>query len=213
MSIEINSASDLNYDVYKDSVPHFVRMTGPESYDYQFRTYPPLAAFLRQCWVESGNIYSHDAAMLALEGQDLVALSIAFPGSEYYPRYRSLRGVISTLIKRGESSQEEVAERGARVEHASYLNAHVPDDVYYLMTLATSESVRGKGLGRQLLEQRIQIAREGKYRSFHLDVLSNNPAVDFYRSFGFEVAAELIAPIPFKLGAIPMELRMKMDLR
>jgi len=213
VSIELISASDVNYDVYKDSVPHFIRMTGPESYDYQFNTYPPLATFLRQCWVETENIYSHDAATLALEGPDLVGLSIAFPGSAYYPRYRSLRGVISTLIKRGDSSHEEVAERRARVEQASYLNAHVPDDVYYLMTLATSESFRGKGLGRQLLEAHIQIAREGKYRAFHLDVLSNNPAVGFYRSFGFEVAAELIAPIPFKLGAIPMELRMKIDLR
>ena len=45
-------------------------------------------------------------------------------------------------------------------------------------------------------------------RGVQLDVLSDNPAVDFYRSFGLDCLVESTAPIPFAAG-VPTELRME----
>ena len=41
-----------------------------------------------------------------------------------------------------------------------------------------------------------------------LDVLSDNPAVDFHRSFGLDCLVESTAPIPFA-ASVPAELRME----
>ncbi|MEM8745378.1 MAG: hypothetical protein AAGF91_01655, partial [Actinomycetota bacterium] len=58
-----------------------------------------------------------------------------------------------------------------------------------------------------LLRHALDQARSNGASGLQLDVLSDNPAVDFYRAHGLEVLVESKAPIPFENG-VPIELRM-----
>ena len=95
---------------------------------------------------------------------------------------------------------------------ASYLNAAIPSSVYYIHALAVKESQRGKGIGAKLLQHAIDKAKQAGLRALHLDVLSDNPAVVFYRSLGFDCLVETTAPVPLQHG-VPMEMRMAIDFR
>ena len=69
----------------------------------------------------------------------------------------------------------------------------------------------GELLGYQLIDNAISKARDAGYAKFQLDVLSDNPAVGFYRSVGLELLAETTAPKPAAFG-VPPEYRMGMRL-
>ena len=58
---------------------------------------------------------------------------------------------------------------------------------------------------------RQEAARPWCCRELQLEVLSDNPAVGFYRCFGLEVLAETRAPQPTEFG-VPPELRMGIRL-
>ena len=84
-------------------------------------------------------------------------------------------------------------------------------DTYYIHALSVKPEYRGKRVGYHLIDNAISKAREQGYVRFQLDVLSDNPAVEFYRAVGLEVLAETCAPKPAAFG-VPPEYRMGMDL-
>lgn len=196
-----------------DDITALVRMTGPESYDYIFGTDGLLDAYVRRAWAETGNLYGHDAATLALDGDALVGIEIGYPGTEYYLRHKGMASIGADMARSGEVPFEKLLAVGQRAEKASYLNSHVPDDVYYLMTLAVPPEQRGRGIGKRLLLNAIDRARENGFRALHLDVLSNNPAVGLYLSAGLTCAAEIVAPDLNRDHGIPMEMRMTINLQ
>lgn len=71
-----------------------------------------------------------------------------------------------------------------------YLIPSVPKDVYYLQFLSVKPELRGKGLGKLLLSNAFDRAREKGYRACQLDVSGDTPAVDFYRHMGMETISE-----------------------
>ena len=61
----------------------------------------------------------------------------------------------------------------------------------YLEDLVVTESFRGKGLGRRLLDTIVQQARDADARRVVWQVLDwNKPAIGFYKSLGAEMPAE-----------------------
>lgn len=56
----------------------------------------------------------------------------------------------------------------------------------------------------------IEAARGAGLRGLHLDVLSDNPAVGFYRARGMVCLAEAVAPEPLRQG-VPMEMRTALE--
>ena len=59
----------------------------------------------------------------------------------------------------------------------------------------------------ELLSQAMSRAKEEGFRGLQLDVLSDNPAVNFYQSMGLELLVESLAPKPNAAG-VPAEYRM-----
>jgi ribosomal protein S18 acetylase RimI-like enzyme len=108
-----------------------------------------------------------------------------------------------------EANKEHLAGLGRRIFECSWLNPVIPEDVYYVHALAVTEGHRGEGIGAALLRNAIDHAQEIELKGLQLDVLSGNPAVDFYRSFGLEVLVESTVPSAFAKG-VPTELRMGM---
>ncbi|HEV7735153.1 MAG TPA: GNAT family N-acetyltransferase, partial [Candidatus Binatia bacterium] len=98
-----------------------------------------------------------------------------------------------------------------RADRASYLNPFVPPSAYYVLALAVAPHLRGTGLGARLLSHAMERGRRNGCRQLHLDVLSDNPAVGFYRARGLETMAETVAPEPHRHG-VPMEMRMATSL-
>lgn len=85
----------------------------------------------------------------------------------------------------------------------------IPEDAYYVQNLATQPSVRGRGLGRRLMELAFDRGRAAGCRSCHLDVDSSTPAVQFYERLGMRVLVKTeVADIP---GA-HTHFRMVIDL-
>ena len=98
------------------------------------------------------------------------------------------------LIARGVIGFEELQGLAQRAGRASYLNAHVPEGVYYLHALSTPSAHRGKGVGKALLAAAINRARTAGHGELQLDVLADNPAVGFYQAMGLRVLAETRSP-------------------
>ena len=193
-------------------IPDLVRATGPVSYDYQFGR-PLLEALVLASWTTAGTLYAASTSTLALAGDgDLLGLEIGFDGPDFYAFKAGLVGVAMELIEQGHIPAAEAGGLIARAEKASYLNAHIPDDVYYILVLATPERHRGKGAGAALLRHAIQRARTAGKRELQLDVLADNPAVSFYRAMGLEVAAETSVPELTQDHGFPAEYRMTMVL-
>ena len=99
-----------------------------------------------------------------------------------------------------------------RARKASYLNAYIPDDVYYLHALAAFPRHRGKGLGKALLQAAIARARAQGFRELQLDVLADNPAVSFYQAMGLSIVSEIRSPELSRDHGFPPEYRMAVSL-
>lgn len=194
-------------------IPDLIRSTGPVSYDYQFGPGDLLARAVAASWRTPGTLFSAACATLAVDaGGALAGLELGFAGPDFYTFRNRLAGMAADMVARGEATVEELTGLAERAGLASYLNAHIPDDVYYLHALATTESHRGLGAGRALLEAAIGRASAAGYRELQLDVLADNPAVDFYRAMGLDVLAEARSPRLTRDHGFPAEYRMAVTL-
>ncbi|MEO0962220.1 MAG: GNAT family N-acetyltransferase [Pseudomonadota bacterium] len=160
----------------------------------------------------TGNMYAHDAASLVMDGNTVAGIEIGYSGAEFYDRRNAMPAASIEAIRAQDVTMEEMQGVAERAEKASYLNAWVPPDAYYVLALASAESHRGTSLGKYLLSSAIDKARAQGFRALHLDVMSNNPAVGFYVSMGLTCLAETIAPEPCREHGVPMEMRMGITL-
>jgi ribosomal protein S18 acetylase RimI-like enzyme len=132
-------------------------------------------------------------------------------GSEYKKRQAALGPVWQKLIADGDIDPDVIPGVLQRSDHASWLNPVLHADTYYVHALSVKPEFRGKRVGYQLIDEAIKRAKEQGYNRFQLDVLSDNPAVGFYRAVGLELLADTRAPKPAEFG-VPPEYRMGMNL-
>jgi len=102
--------------------------------------------------------FSGGCTTAAFDGADLLGIELGFAGPDFYGFKANLAALAPDLMAAGTVTYEELAGLLERAEKASYLNAHVPDDVYYLHALSTPVRQRGRGAGRALLEAAISHA-------------------------------------------------------
>ncbi len=213
MTVEIRAADAALAETCEAQAVDLVWRTGAASYAYQFGPGREVFdAFVGEAWKGTDNLFAHSGATVAMQGEQLVGLEIGFPGADFHRLQAPLREVTIGLVQSGRIAPDRLREIGRRTRLASYLNAHIPDDTYYILSLAVADSQRGTGLGRRLLERAIEAARSEGFRELHLDVLSDNPAVGFYRALGLTCVAETLAPEPCREHGVPMEMRMVLPL-
>ncbi|WP_374653536.1 GNAT family N-acetyltransferase [Phenylobacterium sp.] len=189
-----------------------IRATGPVSYDYQFGGPDLLEAVVAVSWRTSETLFCAACTTAAMDGDELLGIELGFAGPNFYVFKNNLAALAPGMIARGEIAYEAFAGLAERAEKASYLNAHVPDDVYYLHALSTPPQHRGKGVGRDLLKAAIGRAKAAGYRELQLDVLADNPAVAFYQAMGLRIRAELRSPELTRDHRFPAEYRMAVTL-
>ena len=197
---------------YADAFADLMHATGPATYDYQFDGRELFDQMVHLSWRTPGTLFAYDGTTLALDGEKLVGIEVGFHGPEFAQRKKALGALWPEIIEAGYVTSEQLTHIAERTYQCSYLNAAIPKSVYYIHALAVDEAYRGKGIGAKLVENAITTGRQIGLRGLHLDVLSDNPAVDFYRALGFQCLVESTAPIPLQHG-IPMEMRMAIDFQ
>lgn len=193
-------------------VPELIRATGPVSYDYQFGTDGLLERVIAASWPAPETLFAAASTHAVWDGEALAGIELGFAGPNFYRFKDNLAALAGDLIARGVVSRHEMRGLAERAGIASYLNAHVPEGVYYLHALSTPPSHRGRGVGKALLQAAIERARAAGYRELQLDVLADNPAVGFYQAHGLTILSEVRSPDLSRDHGFPSELRMAVTL-
>ena len=210
--MEIVQATEAHTERYADEFADLLYATGPVTYEYQFDGRDLCDQVVKASWVTPGTLFAYDGTTLALDGDELLGIEVGFHAPEFGPRKKALAPLWPALIEAGEVSDERLARIAEHTYQCSYLNVAIPSSVYYIHALAVKESQRRRGIGVKLMQNAIEKGTRAGLRALHLDVLSDNPAVEFYRSLGMECLVETTAPVPLQHG-IPMEMRMALNLK
>jgi len=206
-NIDIIKAEGELVELYADEIPELAWSTGPASYEYYMKRRSLFDAWVQRLWRASGTIFSSDSTILSIEEGKLLGVAIAFNGGKYRERIRAGGPIWEEMLKAKEVTTEEIAGVTERAKLASWLNPVIYSNTFYVHALAVKPEARGKGVGYSMMEYLFDEAKELGYQEFQLDVLSDNPAVGFYRSLGLEVLVETRAPKPAEFG-VPVEYRM-----
>ena len=206
-NIDIIKAEGGVVDLYADEIPELAWSTGPPSYEYYMKRRSLFDAWVQRLWRAPGTIFSSDSAILTIEQGKLLGVAIAFNGGKYRERIRAGGPLWEEMLKAEEVTIKEIAGVTERAKLASWLNPVIYSNTFYVHALAVKPEARGKGVGYSMMEYLFDEAKKLGYQEFQLDVLSDNPAVGFYRSLGLEVLAETKAPKPAEFG-VPIEFRM-----
>ncbi len=211
--IHIAPATPSQAEAFAGRIAELVRATGPVSYDYQFGAGTGLLERLvAVSWQTPGTLFAAASTTFATDGDVLLGLELGFEGPNFYAFKDRLVALAPDLIARGVIEFEELRGLAARAGKASYLNAHVPEGVYYLHALSTPPEHRGKGAGKALLAAAIDRARAAGHAELQLDVLADNPAVGFYQAMGLSILTETRSPELSRDHGFPSELRMAIVL-
>jgi ribosomal protein S18 acetylase RimI-like enzyme len=189
-------------------IAELVWSTGAVSYDYIFGARARFERFVGRSWETPDSYFGHTEAVVAIQDGDVVGLEIGFDGARNYRTRANLDRVATALVTESALDAADLVDVFARADKASYLNPFVPEHAYYVLALAVVPPMRGTGVGARLLRHAMDRGRRLGCRELHLDVLSDNPAVGFYRAHGLATMAETIAPEPCRQHGVPMEMRM-----
>lgn len=213
MAIEIVRPGETIIERFATLIPGMIYATGPVSYGYQFgRDGRALKLIVEASWRTPQTLFSANASALALEDGELLGLELGFHGPDFYTFKANLAALAPALINAGALTLEEAIGVGDRAQKASYLNAHVLDGVYYLFALTVFEQHRGRGIGAKLFSTALARAKAAGHRELQLDVLADNPAVQFYLAMGMEIVVEIRSPELSRDHAFPSEYRMTIVL-
>ncbi len=205
--IDIIKAEGKLIELYADEIPELAWSTGPASYEYYMKRRSLFDTWVQHLWRAPGTIFSSDSAILSIKESKLLGVAIAFNGGKYRERIRAGGPLWEKMLKAKEVTSEEIAGVTERAKLASWLNPVIHSNTFYVHALAVKPEARGQRIGYSMMEYLFNEAKELGYQEFQLDVLSDNPAVGFYRSLGLEVLAETRAPKPAEFG-VPVEFRM-----
>lgn len=158
--------------------------------------------FLEAEWQQDIGIFSHSLCTVAMRGTELVGIELGFDNdTENEANTKSNHAGFFAL------SQENRDHLLQAVPYLPYLIPPYPKDAYLLQNLASSPKARGLGIGRRLITNAIDNAREKGYKQLQLDVYVDNPAVEFYHHMGLEIVSEVRVP-HFEANGISSHYRM-----
>ena len=209
--MEIVKTSQAMVDQHAAEIPELAYATGPVSYDYHFGTRSLFDKAVLSSWKTAGTLFGWDATHLAMEGDDVLGFLVTFHAPEFRERIAALAPAWGTMIENGEVSEAELGGLLERSEHARWLNPETRPGIQYIHAIAVKPEHRGKQIGVKLITHAMELGRQNGYGTLELDVLSDNPAVNFYQSMGLEILAETRAPKPMAFG-VPPEYRMGVSL-
>lgn len=160
-----------------------------------------------EMWKRKDGMCSHSLSTVARYKGALLGIEISYPaGTEEEHFHIGIQHAAEIL------SPEAYDHFEAAMGYLPYLLPFTPEDAYYVLFLSVIPEARGRGIGEKLLDNVFERAKAQGYRSCHLDVASDYPAVRFYKRVGMEVLSESRVPYLDEQYNIPMHYRMVKDL-
>ena len=209
--MQIVQANDEHVSVFAKEYADLMHSTGAVTYDYQFGSRELFELIVNSLWQTPGTLFGFDVTTLTLDEGELLRIEVGFHAPGFEQRKKALGVLWAPLIEQERVSIATLKQIAKRTYQCSYLNAAIPASVYYIHALAVKPSHQGRGIGAKLVANAIENGRRAGLRALHLDVLSDNPAVNFYRTLGMGCLVESTATVPQQFG-VPMEMRMAIDI-
>jgi len=210
--MKIIPATQQLAEVHQQGIADLVHQTGPVPYDYQFGSKGLLDRIVKGSLPVEKTLFGFDGLTLAMEEGALVGILYSFQGPEFQERKAGLTQVMTDMVSNKELSIDEVTGLAERAGHAQWLNPVVRNSIYYIHAVAVTPESRGRKFGVELIQHAMNMGREQGCKGLELDVMSDNPAVNFYQSQGLEILAQTTAPKPRAYG-VPAENRMGVKLK
>lgn len=190
-----------------DAAVPLIYSSGPAAFDYVFVTREggQASSFLRRCFVDGAGEFGWRNHWVGLLDERVVAVGAAYGADTQWPFM--LSAVRQILGHYGLGQGAGVMWRGLRVESVIRPPA---GDMHYLAHLAVAPELRGRGLGRALIEHLMGLAREAGRRRITLDVAASNPRAEaLYQRSGFKVMSERKSQLANEHGRVPDHRRME----
>ncbi|GAA6135427.1 hypothetical protein NBRC116188_22170 [Oceaniserpentilla sp. 4NH20-0058] len=158
--------------------------SGTDVYDYLYQEH--AIAYLQHEF-ETGKSFAgfNNVTVAVIEGE-VVATGCFYDGKAF----------LQLLAEGAENKQTFFKEQTlqhlyARAKHMGSIMCAPREDELYLSNFGVTPHLRGKGIGRYMLEHQIKKARQDGYAIFSLDVSSNNPKGQaLYERMGLSVIEE-----------------------
>ena len=179
-------ADDPAAEALVDDVLPWVHEAGCPYFDWFFGGEEAALASLAE-WMRrpSSEVYVGRLTVLQ-DGDRPIGGFVALTGAEL----EECRGEDAMAAVRA-AGRDGLADLRARLAAGKELFAPVGHDDFYLSKIGVLRELRGRRYGRRLLERYLDDGRAGGFRRFRLDVSADNePALRFYRGFGFQVVNE-----------------------
>lgn len=181
--------------------------SGPAAFDYVFSTRGSgdAQAFLQRCFVDGAGEFGWCNHWVGMVDGRVVAVGAGFGADSKWPF--TLAAARQILGHYGLRQGMSVIARGLRVESL----IRPPDgDMHYLAHLGVLPELRGRGVGRALIDQLIGTARDAGRRRVALDVAVSNPRAEaLYRRAGFKVVSERRSRLARGETRVPDHRRME----
>jgi len=204
-SIEIREATPDHAELAAE----LLHATGSPIYDYLYGPEPVFRSRMMALqWQAEEGFLSHRHAMAAYgPGGDLLGIELGFDSAAEDAAFDA-----ATAIVREHATVAQTEQIFAAARNLVYLTPFTPDGNYCVHNLAVTNTDRGTGLGRRLLEGAFERAAAAGYISVCLDVMETNPAVSFYRRLGMHLACETRIPDLVEHHGFPTIYRMVRDV-
>lgn len=181
--------------------------SGPAAFDYVFSTRDggDAQAFLQRCFVDGAGEFGWRNHWVGVVDGRVVAVGAGYGADSKWPF--TLAAARQILGHYGVRQGLSVISRGLRVESL----IRPPDgDMHYLAHLGVVPEVRGRGVGRALIDQLIGTARDAGRHRVVLDVAVSNPRAEaLYRRAGFKVVSERRSRLARGETRVPDHRRME----
>ncbi len=181
--------------------------SGPAAFDYVFSTRGSADAqtFLQRCFVDGAGEFGWRNHWVGIVDGQVVAVGAGFGADSKWPF--TLAAAKQILGHYGAREGVSVIARGLRVESL----IRPPDgDMHYLAHLGVASELRGRGVGRALIDQLIGTARDAGRPRVVLDVAVSNPRAEaLYRRAGFKVVSERRSRLAHGETRVPDHRRME----
>jgi len=183
-------AGDPEPERYVKDVLPWVHEAGCPYFDWFFGDAEAAQATL-DSWMRrpSSEVFAGRMTLLT-DGDRAIGGFIALGGAEL----ESCRGA-DTIAAIKDAGRDGLTELRERLEAGKELFVSVGHGDFYLSKIGVLDEFRGRRLGTMLLQRYLADGEEAGFRRFRLEVWSGNePAIRFYRGFGFDVVAESTSP-------------------
>jgi len=116
------------------------------------------------------------------------------------------QAAVHMLISAVYITQNPVYKALAGTELAGWYSLILCAEIACLDNLWVAPALIGQGVGQQLFEHAVEIAREGGARRLELE--SDPNAVDFYQRMGMRIIGEIISAMDRRLPVMAMEIQV-----